>query len=410
MQFSFKFCIFTTLKTLLMRRFSYVLLLGVFLAFNTSGTGQVTQGYRGFDTVQPVQTAVPFLTIAPDARSGGLGEAGVALSPDANSLHWNGAKMAFSEKQMGLAASYTPWLQELVNDIYLAHLSGFKKIDNLQAMGVSLTYFNLGQIQFTDANGQDMGEFNPKEFTINVGYSRKLSENLSGGLSLKYIYSNLAAGQEVNGVQIQPGHSVAADVSTYYTNDDLTLGSYPATLRLGAAISNIGSKISYTESQADFIPTNLGIGSSLSLDFDEYNELTFAFDINKLMVPTPDPRDTTDASEMSVARGMFTSFSDAPGGAKEEFHELMYSMGMEYWYADQFAVRAGYFNEHSSKGNRKFFTLGLGLKLNVFGLDAAYLIPTNFQQSPLDNTLRFTLSFDFDKLNQETEEDEKQQG
>ncbi len=379
----------------------------VILASYSAVFSQVNQGYRGFDTINTIQTAVPFLTITPDARSGAMGDVGVGLSPDANAMHWNGAKMSFSEKSMRMGVSYTPWLQELVNDIYLAHISGFKKVDKLQAVGVSLTYFNLGQIQFTGPQGQDRGQFRPHEFSINAGYSRKLSDHFSGGLSLKYIYSNLASGQEVNGVKIQPGHSVAADISGYYQNEEMKIGDYPASLRVGATISNIGSKISYTETESDFIPTNLGIGSSLSMELDKYNELTLAFDINKLMVPTPDEDDTV---ETSVASGMIESFADAPGGAKEEFHELMYSMGLEYWYADQFAVRSGFFTEHSTKGGRKYFTLGLGLKFNVFGLDAAYLIPTNFQQSPLDNTLRFTLTFDFEKLQNKQEKQDQEQG
>ena len=352
--------------------------------------------------INAINTAVPFLRITPDARSGAMGDVGVALSPDANSMHHNISKLAFAESDFGVSATYTPWLRSLqIDDIYLAYLSGFKKIDEVSSIGMSIRYFSLGSITFTNDRGDHTGNYTPNEFEFMAGYARKLSENFSVGVGLKYIYSNLAAGQMVNGVNIRPGMTAAGDVSAYYENDKLKWGEKNVKLALGTSISNVGAKITYTNSvDKDFIPMNLGMGSGLTIALDDYNEITFAFDMNKLLVPTPDTVDLDadgifDYKAQSPAEGFLSSFADAPGGAGEELKELMFSTGIEYWYDQQFAVRAGYFNEHSMKGNRKYFTVGLGIKYNVFGLNFSYLVPTSNQRNPLDNTLRFSLLFDF---------------
>jgi hypothetical protein len=378
-------------------------------SFAQNNIGQDTAG-----RINTITTAVPFLLIAPDARGGGLGDAGVASTPDANSIHWNASKLAFAEKELGVSISYTPWLKSLVPDINLGYLSGYKKIGKDQAIATSLLYFSLGDIVFTDQNGATIGNFRPHELAYDIAYARKLSDNFSGGLALRYIYSNLTGGITVNGADSKAGKAVAADLSFYYRNNDLTISDKKSTFTFGTNISNIGSKISYTETQEkDFIPINLKLGSGLLMNLDDYNQIQFLFDINKLLVPTPPIYDTITGGAIKygldgrpiilagkdpnrpVASGIFGSFSDAPDGGSEELNELSYSLGMEYWYDKLFALRVGYFYEHPTKGNRKFFTLGAGLKYNVFGLDFAYLIPTQ-QHNPLQNTLRFTLSFDFD--------------
>ena len=359
----------------------------------------------GEPCVNTIITAVPFLRIAPDARAAAMGDAGIAVSADANALHFNASKLAFAEDNGGIAVTYTPWLRALnVNDVYLAYLSGFFKLgdEDLEAVGFGLRYFSLGDIAFTDENGMPLGNGRPNEFEINGAYSRKLSDKLAVGLGAKFIYSNLAAGQEVGGEEITAGIAGAADVSLTYTTE-VEMNNGTSNLTIGGALSNIGSKITYTNSiNKDFIPANFGIGAAWDLDFDEYNRLTVALDFNKLMAPTPDPSQedadgdgVPDYKQVSTFAGILGSFSDAPGGFSEELRELMYSVGIEYWYDKQFAVRAGYFHEHATKGNRKYFTVGLGLKYNVFGLNISYLVPTTNQRNPLDNTLRFSLLFDF---------------
>ncbi len=355
------------------------------------------------DQLNTITTAVPFLIIAPDARAGAMGDVGVASSPDANSIHWNASKLAFAEKNFGLSISYTPWLRALVPDINLAYLSGFKKIDENQTIAASLLYFSLGDITFTDQNGNVIGQFKPNEFAIDFAYARKLGENLSGGLALRYIYSNLTGGVDVLGAASRAGNSIAADLSAYYEKP-VELGGKDAKMSYGLNISNIGTKISYTETgNKDFIPINMRLGGGLKMNLDEYNELSFLLDFNKLLVPTPPIRDSIGDvvlgkdNDVSVVSGMLASFGDAPGGSKEELREVSVSVGFEYWYDKQFAVRAGYFYEHPTKGNRKYFTVGAGLRYKVFGLDFAYLIPTE-QRNPLENTLRFSLLFDFDSV------------
>lgn len=363
-----------------------------------------------------ITTAVPFLMISPDARAGGMGDAGVASEPDAHAIHWNPAKMAFYNGKGIGSVSYTPWLRQLVNDIYLAYATGYYKPSPDQAIGGSIRYFSLGQIDFTDVNGGSLGSFNPSEFALDVAYSRKLSEDFSGGIALRYIHSNLTGGIPVpGGISSKAGNSVAADIAVYYQKD-VEVGKKPAVFSWGVAITNIGSKISYTETgDKDFIPINLRLGPSLKLKLNDYNELAFNIDFNKLLVPTP-PIYTSDSNgnnlilygkdpKVGVAAGIFQSFSDAPDGFKEELKEINIAGGIEYWYDKQFAFRTGYFFESAQKGNRKYFTLGAGLRYSVFGLDFSYLIPTE-QRNPLENTLRFSLSFKFGDSNKERESSE----
>ncbi len=365
--------------------------------------------------VNTITTAVPFLMIAPDARSGAMGDAGVSTSPDVNSMHWNPAKYAFIDKDMGLALNYTPWLRTLVPDINLSYLSGFKRIDELQTVAASLVFFSLGDIQFTDEAGMPQGTYRPSEFALDVAYARKLGENISGAIAMRYIHSNLTQGQDVGSMETRPGRALAADVSAYYQRE-LDWRRTPAMFAAGINISNIGNKISYSDDiNANFIPINLRIGPTLTLMLDDFNTLAFTLDLNKLLVPTPPiyargennaPLVDDDGNYIiaegsdpnrGVVSGMFGSFTDAPGGFSEELNEITYSAGMEYWYDNQFAIRAGYFHEHETKGNRKFFTLGIGLKYTVFGLDFSYIVPVA-QRSPLENVFRISLGFDFDAL------------
>jgi hypothetical protein len=335
-----------------------------------------------------------------------MGDVGVATSPDANSLHWNPAKFAFVEDEVGFAVSYVPWLRALVPDINLSYLAGYKKLNKNEAIAMELRYFTLGDITFTDVIGNNLGQYKPSEFALGSAYSRKLSDQFSLAISGRYIYSNLTGGQSAGGITTNAGQSIAADVAGYYRKD-IRIAKKDMQLALGANVSNIGNKVRYTEtSTRDFIPINLRLGTALNADLDEYNKISFAFDINKLLVPTPPIyNDSIDGQidfgqdpNVSVVSGIFQSFGDAPGGFSEEMREINFSIGTEYWYDDQFAVRAGYFNEHNTKGGRKFFTFGSGVKYNVFALDFSYLINASRAingNNPLANTMRFTLIFDF---------------
>jgi hypothetical protein len=377
--------------------------------------------------IRAITTAVPFLMIAPDSRAGAMGDAGVATAPDANAIHWNPSKLAFIDNKMGFALSYIPWLRNLgVNDINLSYLSGFYKLDDEQTIAASLFYSSLGEIKFTDINGWDLGTYRPNEFSFNLAYARRLGERFSGGIAARYIYSNLTAGQMVNGVATRAGMTVAADVSGYYTNPDFEVGDMPATLSAGINISNIGAKMAYSAmGRRDFIPIHMRLGPALTLRPDQYNALTFTTEAVKLLVPSRPIRDPFDNNriiagrdpDVGVAAGIFGSFNDAPGDLlrdeagnvmfnpdgtaqivpgsrlKEELREINISIGAEYWYDNQFALRLGYFHEPRQKGNRKFITFGAGLRYNVFGLDLAYIVPT-VQRHPLANTIRFTLTMD----------------
>lgn len=381
----------------------FLLLTTAFTGFFNLLYGQLTNPGQTDGRSNTINTAVPFLRISPDARSGAMGDAGIAISPDANATFWNLAKLPFAKTDAGASITYTPWLKELVNDVFLAYLSGYKQLDETQAVGTSLRYFDLGNIQFRDMRGEFQGNFHPREFSFDVGYARKLSEEWSMGVALRYIYSNLASGTSRDGVTFKPGQAVAGDISAFYTHESEYYGGQSSTWNFGITITNLGTKIAYSNDAQfkNFIPTNLGIGGAYTYQFDDYNKLTFALDINKLLVPTPDTIDandnnTWDYKEQSVVSGIFSSFGDAPGGFHEELNELMYSIGAEYWYNDLFAIRAGYFNENKHKGDRKFFTLGLGLKYDIFGINFSYLVPSGsgVQRNPLSNTLRFSLIFD----------------
>ena len=355
----------------------------------------------GGKCINTIFTAVPFLRINPDARSGGMGDVGIAISGDPNAMHYNASKLAFIEKDLGISASYTPWLRNLgLNDVYLAYLTGYKRLDDFQSIGMGLRYFSLGSIQYTGLQGESRGTGRPHEFELSAAYARRLSDRLSVGITGKFIYSNLASGQEVDGNIVDPGIAGGADISATYLIPTKFNGR-KSEVRLGAAATNIGSKITYTNSQKrDYLPANLGIGGAWEMPLDDYNKITFALDINKLLVPTPDSLDADgdgrfDYRDKSPISGIFSSFSDAPGGFGEEMREIYYSLGMEYEYANQFALRTGYFFEDITKGGRRFFTLGMGVKYNIFAINISYLVPSTSQRNPLDNTLRFSMIFDF---------------
>ena len=350
-------------------------------------------------TINVVTSAVPFLRISPDARSGGMGDVGIATTPDANAAFWNLAKTPFNTSKGGISVTYTPWLKDLgLNDVYLASLSGFLKIDDDQAISSSLRYFSLGSIQFTDNLGNDLSSYRPREFAFDAGYSRKLSSNLSLGIALRYINSNLASGT-INGVAYKAGSSVAADLSLFHSG----IGASGSGLNYGVTLSNLGSKISYTSdaNQKDFIPANLGLGIAYTKAIDPTNKITFGLDIHKLLVPTPplvgDSAGLVSYRSKGVVSSWFSSFGDATGGFSEELKEFQASLGAEYWYNNQFALRAGYFYENPAKGNRKYFTLGAGLKYSTYGLNFSYLLPSGsgVSRNPLSNTVRFSLVFDF---------------
>lgn len=343
----------------------------------------------------PIVTAVPSLSIAPDARGGGMGDVGVATSPDINSQYWNPAKYVFMESDAGVSISYTPWLRKLVSDIDLAYLSGYWKMDKRQALSMSLRYFSLGDITLMDEFGYPQGSSHPNEIAVDVAYSLMFTEKLSGSVAFRYIRADLGNG--IAQQEIYPGSAVSADVAAYYRTP-IALQNTEGTLAFGANISNIGSKVSYDKKvTSSFLPTNMRLGASFDYPIDDYNKISVSTDINKLLVPTPKLNPTTEDlqaySDMSPLAGIFNSFGDAPGGFSEEMREISWSLGAEYAYNNQLFVRGGYYNESQYKGNRKYFTAGFGFKLNVFQLDAAYVISTS-QSNPLDQTLRFTLGFD----------------
>ena len=353
----------------------------------------------------PLTVGVPSLTIAPDARAGAMGDVGVATDPDIFSQYWNPAKYAFAYSKAGIGLSYTPWLRSLVNDMDLAYLAGYYKLgdSDRHAIGASLRYFSLGEIQMWDWNGDLIYATSPYEMSMDASYALKLTENFAGAVAFRFIYSDLGAGVE----ELEPGTSWAADVSGYY-NNYLMLGNSECLFGLGFNVSNIGTKISYdADNTNNFIPTNLRLGGSLLMPMDDYNTISFNLDVNKYLIPTPPSTADMTAEEkqdalnkyfeISPISGMFKSFNDAPGGMKEEFQEIMWSVGAEYAYDNQFFVRGGYFYENPNKGNRQYFSVGAGFKLTSFQMDVAYLIST-VPSNPLDQTLRFSLSFDMDGL------------
>jgi hypothetical protein len=396
----------------------FVLITGSLLIYTMDMRGQISSGELGGKELNTIKTAVPFLTIAPDSRAGAMGDVGAATRPDVNSQHWNIGKYAFIDNTGGFAISYTPWLRNLIPDINLAYLAGYYRIDSKQVVSASMRYFSLGNIVFTDLTGTVTGQYNPNEFAVDAGYSRLFTDHFSGGIGFRFIRSDLTSGQTTaDGQETQPGISFAADLGFYYENE-VDVGSSDGEWALGASITNMGTPVAYTaDAEKTPVPTNLRIGGRFSYNIDEYNTISAHLDVNKLLVPTPPIYDDSIYQETgdlvvasgkdtpgSVVLGMVQSFYDAPGywsledqeyvgKFAEELHEIAYSTGVEYWYRNQFAIRAGYFHEHSTKGNRKYFTVGVGLQLNVFALDFSYLVPTNGQNSPLANTLRFTLGF-----------------
>jgi hypothetical protein len=365
--------------------------------------------------INVVTTAVPFLRISPDARAGGMGDLGVATNPDANSGFFNLAKTPFNKSEFGVGLTYTPWLKDLgLNDVYLLSFGGYHKLDEQQALSASIRYFSLGNIQFTDGNGNDFGSGRPREFGIDAGYSRKLSDNMGIGIALRFIHSNLVGGAPDQGSAYQAGNAVAGDISLFYTNANEEGQGW----NFGAALSNLGSKIGYTKdaTQKDFIPANLGLGAAYTKVFDETSKIMFGIDAHKLLVPTPPelngPTTTDDSIKIAdyrnkgVVGSWLTSFGDAPGGFSEEMKEFQFSLGAEYSYNNQFFARAGYFYEDKDKGNRKYFTVGVGIKYNVFGLNFSYLVPTGagINRNPLSNTLRFGLILDMDDSSSSSDE------
>ncbi len=380
-----------------MKSIARTLLAGISLLFITDTVYSQTT-----NTINVVTTSVPFLRISPDARAGGMGDLGVATSADVNSQFYNVAKYAFAEKSSGIGATYTPWLKDLgLNDVYLASLAGYYQLDENQAISGSLRYFSLGNIQFTDNLGNDLNTFRPREFAFDAGYSRKLSDVFSLGVAIRYINSNLAGGQAVNGVSYKAGNAVSGDIGIYYTPQTEDGSGFS----FGAAVTNLGSKISYTSdaTQKDFIPANGTVGVVYTYVSNEVNKLSFGIDIHKLLVPTPpnlgDSLGLVNYRSKGVVGSWFSSLADAPGGMKEELKEFYFSVGAEYTYNDLFSVRAGYFYEHPDKGNRQFLSMGAGFKYNALGINLSYLIPSGsgVNRNPLSNTIRFSLLFDLSR-------------
>lgn len=372
----------------------------------------------GQDTARnPITVAVPFVGFAPDSRGAAMGDAGVASSPDAYSVHWNNAKLAFIDKDMGFSFSYSPWLGNIVDDMSLNYLTFYKRIDRLQTIGASLRYFDLGEIQLTDSNAEPLGLENPREAAFDVTYSRKLSENMSIGGTIRYIWSNLS-GNITGAPDAKAGTSVAIDLGYYY-NRELIVNGMNSEIALGAHLSNFGQKVTYSnDSNEDFIPMNLRVGGAFKANIDPYNSISVLLDFNKLLVPTPPFYQLDENGEIEydnngeaiilrgedpnrpLLSGAFKSFGDAPNGFSEELQEINVSTGVEYKYKEVFAVRAGYFYEHANKGDRKYFTAGLGFKYQVFGIDFSYLVPKD-QNHPLGDTLRLSFVFSFDSKDDE---------
>ncbi len=384
-----------------------ILMAGCLSLLSWQASAQDSQGDSKESLFNPVNYAVISQTIAPDARGGGLGDVGAATDPDVNSQYWNPAKYPFNISRAGVALNFTPWLRSLVNDMNLAYLAGYYRIGDYSAVSASLRYFNMGEV-FTenpDVNANAM-TINPYEMSVDVAYSLMLSEKFSLAAAIRWIYSDMRFDYTEDN---SPASAFAADIAAYYQNY-INIGQRECQLGVGLNISNIGSKITFSGKEyGEFLPANMRLGASLMIPIDEYNRITLAADANKYLVPTvPKQMEGEDNSEyedrvhreyddVSAISGIFKSFSDAPGGFKEELEEINYGLGAEYVYNDKFSLRAGYHHESQSKGNRKYFTVGAGFKMNVFSLDAAYVVATA-KSNPLDQTLRFTLSFDMDGI------------
>lgn len=391
-------------------------LIASILFFSNGAKAQDDINYSQF--LNTITTAVPFLMIGPDSRAGAMGDVGVATTPDANSAYWNTAKSAFLEQDQSLTISYIPWLRSLVNDIYMAQAGYTWKPNERLSLNHGLRYFSLGEIQFRGEDANLLQVVNPNELALDLaGVGYKFTERFSGGFAVRYIFSNLTAGNPVGGSESKAGHAVAVDLNGFYKKP-IKLGDKEADYMFGFNIQNIGNKVSYSESaDRDFIPMNLKLGTGLNIDIDDFNQFGIYMDINKLLVPTPpaysgeedangDPLFSAGKDpNVSTAQGIIQSFYDAPGGFSEEMNEINLSVGAEYWYDKQFALRMGYFYENPNKGNRNHITMGLGLKYNIFNLDFSYLVPLT-QRNPLENTLRFTMSFDFADIKNSAESED----
>lgn len=387
--------------------------------------GQISSTQIGGQTINPITTAVPFLLISPDSKQGAMGDVGAATDPDINSIHWNGSKLAFADKKFGVGFTVTPWLRLLVPDINLYYLGGYAKINKRTAIGGSLRYFSLGNIELTNATGIKTGDFKPNEFAIDVAVSQKLSDRFALGVATRFINSSISR-VYFNGSQGNAASTVAVDLSMFYKSNKFKLGEKKAIYTAGLAFTNIGAKIKYSNDQ-NFIPMNLRLGNGIKTDIDEFNTIGFYLDFNKLLVPTPPIYQTTITSSgqqeividpitgkqkialgkdpnVGVATAILQSFNDAPGGFSEEMKEINVSSGLEYAYDKTFFVRAGYFHESITKGSRQFFTMGIGFKFKVINIDGSYLIPTSLQ-NPLQNTWRITLSFNFDPVDKVIEKE-----
>jgi hypothetical protein len=391
------------------------------LAQPTGGSG-VTDNDLQLNTIT---TSLPFMAITPDSRAGGMGDAGTALSANSTSVYWNTSLLSFAKQKSEVSLSYTPWLRQLTNDIHLSYLAGYKQLNKVHSIGGALRYFSLGEITFTDINGDVLRDDKPSEFELVGAYAFKLADRFSIGVNGKFAYSNLTGGLTVAGVNTKPGVVGAADLSFSYFNDDAHIGSTDGTYTFGMTINNIGNKVSYSElSRRDFIPMNLKIGNSFLAEFDEYNKVTFSVDLQRLLVPTPAIYKLINGDyvmlagmdgDVGIITSMMQSFYDAPGvlaedengdyiqnttgnyeivkgtRLKEELAEINIAAGAEWWYSDVLALRGGVFYENKNKGNRQFLNLGASLKYNMFAIDFSYLASLNGRQSPLANTLRFTL-------------------
>ncbi len=357
------------------------------------------------DQPNPITTATPFLLIVPDARAGGMGDVGVATTPDANSLHHNASKIAFMNSDFKVGIIYTPWLRQLTNDVFLGGFTVANKLTDRSAWGVSLKYFNLGEIDLTDDFGGDQGTEKLNEFSVAGSYALKLNETFSMGVAMRYIRSDL--GIKSGNTLLKPANTFAVDVSGYYQSDEQNYGDFNGRWRGGFNISNLGNKISYTDdaNNENFLPTNLKLGGGFDFILDDYNRINTTLEFTKLLVPTPPLRDPITGEiiegkddNVGFLQGVFQSFGDAPGGGSEELKEFTWALGAEYLYDNSFAVRAGFFNESDFKGGRKYFTLGTGFKFKSSNIDISYLFNSSDVNNPLENTLRFSLSFDFGDL------------
>ncbi|GAA4463242.1 type IX secretion system outer membrane channel protein PorV [Nemorincola caseinilytica] len=380
------------------------------LQVNAQGTKSNVNG----TSTSFVTTAVPFLRVSPDARAGAMGDAGIATSADPNAQYWNVAKMPFTDKTYGISATYTPWLKDLVPDIFLAYLSGYAKFgqEQEQAVSASMRYFSIGNINWTDYIGNSIGTGMPREYSFDLGYSRRLSDYLSAGLTMRYIHSAIASGVNTSatGSDYKPGNAFGADLGMFYTKSVEKEEYHTNTFNFGAVLSNIGSKITYNSTRRDFIPMNLGVGAAYTMQFDAFNKITFALDLNKLLVPAI--ASTSGDTTISVPSGIIKSFSTG-----DQLAQINVSLGAEYWYQNTIAFRAGYFYEDKNNGDRQFLTTGLGVRYNVFQLNASYLVPqgSGTNRNPLSNTLRFTLMFEFDQMSggggsDDSSEDTKPEG